>query len=130
MFSTQTRSWRVATLASESIPTKYLKLPMPCLYISAPPAKPLRHQLAAAAFHPPVGRLCIVDDLADRRIETEEAVGQAQSFHRVDQRTHAADQVRPASPGHDVERGGSAHREVLAQSIGDCTEGGEDVCIV
>src|SRR5262252_741185 len=122
MFSTQTRSARVATLSSESIPTKYLKLPTPCLYTSAPPVQPLRHQLAAAAFHPPVGRLCIVDDFADRGIETEKAIGQAQSFRGVHQRAHAADQVRPAPPGHEVERGGSAHREVLAQSIGDGSE--------
>ena len=75
-----------------------------------------RDLLAAARLHPAVGGLGVVDDLADRRIEAEEAVGQAQRLDRVLQGPHAADQVRPAAADHDVERRRPVRAEMLAQA--------------
>ena len=85
---------------------------------------------AAAALHPAIGGLGVVDDLADRGIEAEEAIGQAQRLDRVLQGGHAADQVRPAAADHDVERRRPVRAEMLAQRVAHGAEGGEDVGVV
>src|SRR5919106_889505 len=124
MFRTQTRSSRVATLASESMPTKYLNPRMPCLPIAPP------HLLAPARLHPAIGGLGVVDHLADRGIEAEEAVGQPERIDRAGERAHAADQVRPAPPDDDEQRRGAVRAEMLAQRVRDRPQGREDVRVV
>src|SRR5215218_10319274 len=86
--------------------------------------------VAAARLHPAIDPLRVVDDLADRRIEAEEAVGHAQRFQRVLERSHAPDQVRSAPPDHHVERSRPPLAEMLAQGVAHRTEGGVDVSIV
>src|SRR3712207_113397 len=75
MFSTHTRSSRVAILARLSMPTKYLKPAIPCLYIRVSSLFRRRSGGLArtdapgdlftpARPHPAVGGLGVIDDLA------------------------------------------------------------------
>src|SRR3954470_11085237 len=142
MLSTQTRSSRVATLANESMPTKYLKPAMPSLYTARSPirvaagsgrlarAQTLGDLLAPAALHPAVGGLGVVDHLADGGIEAEEAVGQAKRLDRVLQGAHAADQVGSAAADHDVERRRPMRAEMLAERVAHGAERGEYIGVV
>src|SRR6266567_6681885 len=107
MLSTHTRSSRVATCASELMPTKYLKSPTPRRYIRPPAARLMhwllslqalpclslrsragqielgRDLLAPPGLHPGVDRLRIINDFAHIRVEAENAVGQTQGVERV-----------------------------------------------
>ena len=61
---------------------------------------------AAMAARPPariqvVHVLGVVDDLGDRAVEAEEAVGQAELVAGFGERAHAAHEVRPAAADHD-----------------------------
>src|SRR5437016_5354591 len=82
---------------------------------------------AAARLHPRVHLARVVDDLAHRRIEAEEPVGEAQHLAGVAQGSHAAHEVGPAAAGDDVERRRAVPAEVLAQRVGHRTECLEDV---
>src|SRR4030095_11067459 len=134
MFRTQTRSWRVATCASELMPTKYLNSPTPSLYMSislersspaAEAAHLRRHLLAPAGLHPGIGLLCVLDDFAHVRVKAEQPIGQAERLAGIAQRAEAAHQVRPAAARDDVQRRGALRAEVLAQGIGHRAEGFE-----
>src|SRR5262249_46781409 len=160
MLSTHTRSSRVATCASELIPTKYLKSPTPCLYIlhllcdrcptesGAPTlrrhglpgfrrahgrcrqAELSSHLLAPACLHPGIGRLGVVDDFAHVRVEPEDAVRQTQRIERVSHCAHAAHEIRASAPNHDIERRSAVLAEMLAQRIGHGAKRLEDVGVV
>src|SRR5471032_215714 len=143
MLSTQTRSSRVATWASELVPTKYLKSPTPCLYmtlslcvgqasggLAGRYAEPGRYLLATTGLHPCIDFLRVQHDLAHIRVETEESIGQSERIERVAHRAHAAHQVRATAADHHVQRRGAMPAEVLAQRIGHRTESLEDVGVV
>src|SRR5688572_26933112 len=133
MLSTHTRSSRVAIRASESMPVKYLKLPTFFLVMVFSSSRQLHgagHFRAPAAAHPPIDPPRVVDDLAHRRVEAEDAVGDAERVAGVAQHAHAAHQVRPAAPDHQVQRLRAVLAEVLAQRVGHGAEGLEDVGVV
>src|SRR5688572_8132691 len=131
MLSTQTRSLRVATSSSVLMPTKYLKGPTPRLRsMSVLQTHSLGHLRTPPGSHPAVGGERVVDDLAHRRVEAEEAIRQAERLDGVAHRAHAAHQVRPAAPDDHEKRGRAVRAEVLAQRVGHGAEGLVDVSVV
>ena len=85
---------------------------------------------AAAGLHPVVDLLGVVDDLGDRAVEAEEAVGHAERVAGVGQRAEAAHQVRPAAADHHVQRRRALGREVLAQRVAHRAQRLVDVGVV
>src|SRR5512145_1715543 len=131
--STQTRSCRVATSSSELMPTKYLNGPTPRRYMSSSferKAHRPRQFCSPSPFHPLVRGERVVDHLAHRRVEAEEAVRKPERLDRVAHRAHAAHQVRPAAADHHVERRRPVRAEMLAQRIRHRAEGLVDVGVV
>src|SRR5208283_4068501 len=85
-----------------------------------------RDRGATAGAHPAVDFLGVVDDLGDRAVEAEEAVGQAEIVARLAQRAEAAHEVRAAAADDDEERRRAVAAEMLAQRVGHRAEGLED----
>ncbi len=81
-------------------------------------------------LHPVVDLLRIIDDLGDRAVEAEKAVGQAEAVQGLGERAHAAHEIGAAAADDDVERRGTAGAEMLAQRVAHGAEGLVDVGVV
>src|ERR1700759_1186840 len=115
MLSTHTRSSRVAICASELMPTKYLNWLLVCLYMSLSSglsrfgfsrwrADPCCDLGSATAAHPRIRLPCVLDDLTDVGIESEQPVRQAERIACISQRGHPSHEVRPSAAEHHVKR--------------------------
>src|SRR5574337_851592 len=120
----QNRRW--GTNGARGAP--YADVSLRCLnHANAEPGRDFR---AAAGLHPFIDAAGVVDDLAHRRIEAEDAVGHAQALAGIAEHAHAADEIRPAATDDHRKGRRAVLGEVLAQGISHGAEGLEDAGVV